>query len=119
MSSKAKRNKTKSDMILLSKISLSSNEFWDFSEIVEVCEYLKILTFIDFWVFSDSVSFCWFQSKFLSPGVVNITALVLNMTGFVLNMTGLVLNMTTIVLNMNGFDIFFNHMSPAQPGFLV
>ena len=41
------------------------------------------------------------------------------MTGFVLNITGLVLNMTEIILNMTGFDFFFNHMGPAQPGVLV
>ena len=44
---------------------------------------------------------------------------VLNVYGFVLNMTGLVINMTAIVLNMTGFDFFFNHMGPVQPGLLV
>ena len=41
------------------------------------------------------------------------------MTGLVLNMTGLVPNMTEIVQNITGFDFFFNHMGPAQPGLLV
>ena len=41
------------------------------------------------------------------------------MTAFVLSMTRLVLYMTEIVLEMTGFDFFFNHMGPAQPGLLV
>ena len=68
---------------------------------------------------SVSVSFCLVQSKFLPQVVLNINALVLNRTVFVLNMTGLVLNITEIVPIMNGFNIFFNHMGPVQPGLLV
>ena len=87
---------------------------------VSVCFCPFLSMSLNFSLFlSVSVSFCPLQSKFMSQFVSNNNAFVLNMTGFVLNKTGLVLNLTEIVPNMKGFDYFFEHVGPSQPGLLV